>query len=88
MKSYPFAVVYWIDAFGDSESFDEETSNFDGIETLTIGWLMQDDDKGVTVSQDRYAPDSPFSRSHKAFTFIPRGCIIKVLKRRAPSGAR
>lgn len=74
---YEYAIVFWKDAFFEYE----DENNTDGLLTLSIGWVVQDDKRGMKLAQDRYGPDTDYSKDSMARSFIPRSMIVKVIKR-------
>lgn len=75
-----FVFVYWDDAWQDQENF----ATAHGIATThepmpieTAGWLIQDDEIGVSVVNERSTQDG-----HDVFrgrTFVPRAMIKEVV---------
>lgn len=77
MKTRPLVVVEWKDAFGSAgwkpheDLFDRE-----GAQVFTVGWLMQDDKRGVGL----VSGFSPSDGAAVSYSFIPRGMVKRVIK--------
>lgn len=76
----PFVLVRWLDAWQDQENFATAhgiASTHEPMPVETIGWLIQDDDIGVSVVNERSTQDG-----HDVFrgrTFVPRAMIQNVI---------
>ena len=42
----------------------------------TVGWLLDQDDRGVSVACERFEEDGQWS--YRGHTFVPAGMLIKV----------
>ena len=79
MDKRPFVMVKWLDAWQDQENFATAhgiASTHEPMPVETMGWLIQDDDVGVSVAKERSTQDG-----HDVFrgrTFVPRGMIKSV----------
>lgn len=70
--------VLWLDAWIDTEAFvtlDAVHAKHKPMPIETIGWLLVDDEKGVSVANERCLEDEG---SYRGRTFIPRAMIVKV----------
>jgi hypothetical protein len=95
---YPLVVVVWDDAASSSvEVITEENIAKYHVPTIikTIGWLVRDDEKGVSVCNEsyyEYQGDQPQWRGH---TFIPKPLVRSITpfnlarprKKKEPSNA-
>lgn len=72
-----FVTVTWLDAWAegvDDATVDNVHEKHKPVEMETRGWLLKDDDVGVSIFYERCL--SPLS--YRGRTFIPRGMIVKV----------
>lgn len=85
----PFVSILWDDAWIDTEEFVTIPSvhiKHKPMPVETRGWLLIDDDKGVSVANERCLEDEG---SYRGRTFIPRAMItsmevLKTVKPRKP----
>jgi len=70
-------IIVWMDAWGKDSQVDIADIEHHPIETYTIGFLIKEDEIGVTISMDSY-PDSPEECRNTAF--IPRGMVREVIR--------
>jgi hypothetical protein len=76
----PFVMVKWDDAWQDQDNFSTAhgiTATHGPMLIETIGWLIQDDDLGISVVNERSNQDG-----HDVFrgrTFIPRAMVRQVI---------
>lgn len=90
MPFYPIVVVEWSDAYGDGQEqwFEGSEVTHDPLVVKTIGYMMKNDDIGVTLWQDMCKEDGS---SYRGKTVIPKGMIRSVTelqpkrKRKAPT---
>ena len=96
MDSYPIVIVEWNDAWLEGTEF----ITLDGIKdshapwvVKTVGWKLQDDDKGISIANERVVVDD--RERFRGRTFIPRQMVISVgpvvkqrKKRVSPSESR
>lgn len=84
MPYYPMVIVEWHDAYGDSSEqwFEGGEVDHNPLTVKTLGYLMRDDERGVTLWQEMSAPDGS---SYRGRTFIPRAMVqsITYLQRRS-----
>jgi hypothetical protein len=74
---YPPVVVWWDDAWGEDKTIAVSDIDHEPILTYTLGWLLREDHRGVTISMDSY-PD-PEEKDHvRNYAFIPKGMIVKI----------
>jgi hypothetical protein len=67
-------IVKWNDANGDSlTAYAAQDVPHVPIVIDTVGWLMRDDDNGVSVSGEFCGDDT-----WRSVTFVPRGMVISV----------
>lgn len=70
----PLVIVTWNDAHGDSGSaFSEHEIPHAPIVIDSVGWLLREDDAGVTVAAE-FCHDGTW----RGVTFVPRGMIQAV----------
>ena len=71
--TFPIVEVEWLDAWATTDSITVEQAGQNlPVVTLTVGYLVAENDHGITVAADRY----PSSRRHaKIQNFIPWGVI-------------
>ena len=73
----PFAVVQWLDAWADahdSASASDVGIKHKSVAMRTAGWLLADDDNGVSLFSEYCSEDETF----RSRTFIPRAMIVNV----------
>lgn len=78
IPNYPIVAVTWLDAHGSAtDTYGIGDLPHHAWELTTIGWLLRDDDQGVSVSNE-YCGD----QDYRGITFIPRALVkgVKVLK--------
>lgn len=72
-------LVTWLDAWADQDNFSTAhgiTSTHGPMPVETLGWIIQDDDIGISVVNERSTQDG-----HDVFrgrTFIPRAMVKSV----------
>lgn len=73
----PVCVVEWDDAQGSAtKAFTRADTPHGSIVMFTLGWLLQEDENGVSVACERYEDEGQeFFRGH---TFIPKGMVRKL----------
>jgi hypothetical protein len=77
-KSPQLALVVWNDAHAD---LDQAWIQADGyshapLRVTTVGWIVKDDQEGVTLFSESIADTE--SASFRARSFIPRGMIVDI----------
>lgn len=78
-KHRQLVVIEWLDAWADQENFATAhgiLSTHEPMPVQTIGWLIQDDETGISVVNEQSTQDG-----HDVFrgrTFIPRA-MIKIV---------
>jgi hypothetical protein len=74
MTKLPLVMVVWDDANTGEDSIDKDTVAGYHRPTVvhTLGWVMRDDDIGITLVNEFY------EESYRGRTFIPRGMIKSV----------
>lgn len=72
-------LVEWNDAWGDTDGF----ATMHGIQQThhpmqvqTIGWLLQDDEVGVSLANEQSIADG--TPTYRGRTFIPRAMVVEV----------
>jgi hypothetical protein len=69
----PVYEVHWLDAYvSTSEISLKKAETLKPCRTITIGFLVSENDEGITLAMD-YWPKSP--KQMKAYTFIPWGMV-------------
>jgi hypothetical protein len=67
--------VRWNDAHaGGHEQYDVASVPHAPLVIETFGWLLRDDDAGVSVASE-YLPETS---NYRSYTFIPRGMVVEV----------
>jgi hypothetical protein len=70
----PVAVVVWDDARGSATStFTEKDIPHEPLVMTTMGWLLRDDEKGISVAMEKYSEDG--ETCWRGHSFIPREMI-------------
>lgn len=80
------AVVVWGDAHEQEGEFDTSKFQHEPIVTYCCGWVVHDDEKGMTLCQELWDRED-YKDKARHLTFIPRGMILKV-KYLANKGAK
>jgi|TARA_R110000824_G_scaffold22432_8_gene82110 hypothetical protein len=75
-KPIPPVIIFWNDAWGEDNSVDLKDIDNNPILTTSIGWLLVEDEIGVTISMDSY-PSMP--KDFRSTAHIPRGMITKIV---------
>lgn len=77
----PLVVVTWHDAWADTDGF----ASMHGIQQThqpmpiqTIGWLLQDDDVGVSLANEQSQDRDDGQEVFRGRTFIPRAMVQTV----------
>ena len=74
----PFCIVLWDDAWGakvDEVSLELAHEAHRPTPMETAGWLIHEDEKGVSVCNERY---SELKKDYRGRTFIPASMIIEI----------
>lgn len=77
MSKLPLVVVEWDDAWADSTEpvmLNEVGAEHKPMPIVTIGWLLRDDDAGVSIAPEYYK----HADTYRGRTFIPRGMVRTV----------
>jgi hypothetical protein len=77
--SYPLVIVVWDDAYGGAHTPTAEHELAAGHHPLvvqTIGWLLLDNEEGVSLFNERY--DDEGTTLWRGRSFIPRGMVRSV----------
>jgi hypothetical protein len=70
--------VFWNDAQSSATKIYLKSRDHAPTIMETIGWLMDDDESGVSVCNERYTEDGEVCfRGH---TFVPRGIVVSVVQ--------
>lgn len=78
MNDYPFVEVEWHDANVTTlTTFDPSTHHKPTV-MFTRGWLVKQDDAGVSVSGERYLEDGQWS--YRGHTFVLAAMVVRVRK--------
>ena len=68
--------VHWIDAYVSTSGITlKKAATRKPVETITVGFLVSENDDGITIAMDRW-PKTP--KEFKAYTFIPWGMVTEV----------
>jgi hypothetical protein len=76
---FPFVVAVWDDAWGDatdSASAKDVDDRHKPTVIQTVGWMLKDDEKGVSIFNERYMDEG--ETEYRSRTFIPRSLIRSV----------
>lgn len=76
----PFAIVVWNDAHsngGLALEFAVEDIDHKPAIYYTAGWILKDDDTGLSIANEWDPNDNKF----RGVTFIPRGMVVQVSNR-------
>jgi hypothetical protein len=68
-------IVTWLDAWGEDKQVEKVDIDHSPIVTDTIGFLIKENEVGVTIAMDSY-PSHP--TEVRNYAFIPRGMIRKI----------
>jgi hypothetical protein len=79
MKDKPLVIVRWNDAHGSAAtSYSEQNMPHEPKRMATVGWLLKDDDAGVTIMGER-CEDRDDETPWRGNTFVPRGMVVEVI---------
>lgn len=90
MTKVPFAIVVWDDAHGSAtEDVTIEALDHTPMVMTTVGWLLREDERGVSVANERCEEGGKMV--YRGHTFIPkamvRSCtVMKLVRPRKPKG--
>ena len=86
MNLKPLVIVEWLDANATQlSSFEEHEIPHAPMTAQTLGWLLRDDEKGVSVAGEFFETD----KTWRSVTFVPRGMVVRVRSvGRSPRGSR
>lgn len=78
ISTKPIVVVRWNDAQSSATKVytENETAYHAPIVMETLGWLLKDDDAGVSIVTEVFSEEGLNYRGH---TFVPRGMVIEVI---------
>jgi hypothetical protein len=79
-KDPQFVLCRWLDAWGEETKEATVASAHEGHRAVpmeTIGWLLRQDDKGVSIYCERCTEAKEFV--YRGCTFIPTGMIVEVI---------
>ena len=86
MTSYQ-AILFWADAQASSTDVITENNiatKHKPIVMETIGWVIRDDEEGVSICNERFKEGGELQfRGH---TFVPRSLVLKIKKARGGKG--
>lgn len=83
MRDLPFVTVFWMDAWKDEENFATAhaiAQNHRPMDVETRGWLIVDDEVGVSVAAERSMQDG--HTVYRDRSFIPRVNVKSVAAHR------
>mgnify|MGYP001573477374 CR=1 FL=1 len=75
----PFVLVVWDDAWQDQENFVTQhgiIQTHHPITVQTLGWLLVDDETGVSVANERSSESG--QDTYRGRTFVPRAMVRSV----------
>jgi hypothetical protein len=76
--------VQWNDAHATSDPVTVADLDHDPLLVTTAGWLLRDDEKGITLANERYVVGGV--EYFRGKTFIPRGMIQPKRSKKRPLG--
>lgn len=79
MTAHTLVLVLWDDAWQDQENFSSAhgiISTHHPMAVQTLGWLIQDDEVGVSVVNEKSIEDG--TEVYRGRTFVPRAMIKSV----------
>lgn len=77
--TFPFVAVEWDDAWGDMHEIitpEEVGTKHKPTKMETRGWLLRDDERGLSIFNERCLDEG--DNSYRGRTFIPRAMVKKV----------
>jgi hypothetical protein len=75
MTPCPLVILRWHDAHaGGHEQYDVASVPHAPLVIETVGWLLRDDEAGVSVASEMLE-----GGNYRAYTFVPRGMVVKVV---------
>lgn len=79
ISKHSVAIVVWDDAHGSAtKDVTEAELPHAPVTMTTLGWVLRDDDKGISIACERFAEDGvDYYRGH---TFVPRSLICSCTK--------
>ena len=80
----PVVVVRWNDAQSSATKVytENDPSYHAPVIMETLGWLMRDDETGVSIMNEVFAEDG--TKNYRGHTFVPRALVISVTPYRVP----
>lgn len=78
-EKYQFVSVHWKDAWQDQENFSTAhgiRATHEPMPVETIGWLIVDDDVGISVANERSTQDGV--DVFRGRTLVPRAMVVSV----------
>jgi hypothetical protein len=76
MKPLRFVEVEWNDAHGTGSVTFDPSLHHKPCVMFTRGWLVKEDDTGVSVACERYQEEGQWC--YRGSTFVPAGMVVKV----------
>lgn len=79
ISTKPIVVVRWNDAQSSATKVytENETGYHAPIVMETLGWLLKDDDAGVSIVTEVFSEEG--LNNYRGHTFVPRGMVIDVI---------
>lgn len=74
--SIPFAIVVWDDAHGsalEDVTLESIQNEHNPLIMTSVGWLLAEDEKGVSIANERYVYDG--RERYRGHSFIPRSLV-------------
>ena len=68
--------VTWHDAQANATREYAKARDHAPVVMYTVGWLMDDDEIGVSVCCERFHEDGQWS--YRGHTFVPKGMVVKI----------
>ena len=76
MKALRFVEVQWNDAHSTGAATFDAAMHHRPCVMYTRGWLVKQDESGVSVACERYQEDGQWF--YRGTTYIPAGMVVKV----------
>lgn len=82
--------LIWLDAWVDGNepiNLDEAHTKHRPLQITTLGWLIYEDDTGVSVANEHYVDDNGWD-VYRGRTFVPRGMVVSCEPLKKPRKPR
>ena len=77
LNERPLVRVEWLDAHESTLQHTDSDIPHAPLRIETVGWLLRDDDLGVSLAGERIPGENPVN--YRAVSFIPRGMVVRVV---------